>query len=151
MNTNMNFININGDDNDLFYRYKMPDIKIQYQSSGNGIKTNIININQISKSLQRDIKELSKAFNILLKTNCKYKENSLLINGRFEIQQLKEILNNYIQTFIICERCHLPETIYKIKKKYNKLYLICNACGNIKKLINDDLDLDKIKKYIISH
>lgn len=125
----MSFININNEIEDAFYRYKMPDIHSQFESSGNGIKTSILNINEIASSLQRDISEISKMFNVLLTTNSKYKEKRLILNGKFELNILKNVLTNYINIFILCKRCHLPETYYHVKKKHQKIYKLCNACG----------------------
>jgi hypothetical protein len=41
------------DNNDLYYRYKMPKLTAKIEGSGNGIKTVLTNMSAISKSLHR--------------------------------------------------------------------------------------------------
>lgn len=141
----MDFININGGTADPFYRYKMPEIVTQHESSGNGIKTNITNIHAIAKSLIREVEELRKFFNVYMQTNVKIKEHRLLINGSFSKSELESALSKYIETFVVCLRCKLPETSYGINKSKTKLYKRCGACGFKEKVE----DFDKLTKFII--
>ena len=129
------------------YRYKMPEIISCIEGRGNGIKSVILNINDIAKSLYRDANEISKYLSLSLNTPMKYnkKEKRLVLNGEFTKTQLSESLKKYIQQYIICNQCSLPETHYKIKTSIRK---ICNACGYRQKLHLDDSN-EKLNKYII--
>jgi translation initiation factor 5 len=46
-------INIGGQKNDRFYRYKMPDLAIKIEGKGKGMKTVLVNICAIAKALHR--------------------------------------------------------------------------------------------------
>lgn len=50
---NKKLINIRGvkENNDMAYRYKMPEINAITEGKGNGIKTNIINMVEIASAL----------------------------------------------------------------------------------------------------
>lgn len=46
-------INVNRNLSDQFYRYKMPKLLAKVEGKGNGIKTVIVNMVEIAKSLNR--------------------------------------------------------------------------------------------------
>lgn len=45
-------LNIPSTVDDLNYRYKMPRPELKIEGRGNGIKTNLVNLNDIAKSLR---------------------------------------------------------------------------------------------------
>ncbi len=46
-------INIRRDVDDMFYRYKMPKLQAKIEGKGNGIKTLVVNMVDVAKSLNR--------------------------------------------------------------------------------------------------
>lgn len=120
---------------DPFYRYKMPDLVIKIE----GIKTRIVNIEQIAKALSRESYELMKYFAYELGTNVK--DNAL--NGTFSHNDLSNLLSLYIDTFVLCYNCENPETKYIVMKQ--KLGMSCKACGNISEVTSQH----KIMKIIV--
>lgn len=46
-------VNINRTVDDIYYRYKMPKLVAKVEGKGNGIKTVIVNMVDIAKSLNR--------------------------------------------------------------------------------------------------
>ena len=132
-----------GDIDDASYRYKMPAIISMNEGSGNGVKTVILNIEEISRALYRDSTEIGKYLSLEMNTPMKYKkkEKRMVFNGQFTKSQLMECLKEYIKQYIICELCSLPETHYKIKKNIRKL---CDACGHREKVSGNE----KLNKYI---
>jgi translation initiation factor 5 len=64
----MTTLNIGGNQNDAFYRYKMPKLKSKIEGKGNGIKTVIPNMTEIGKSLARPPSYPTKFFGCELGT-----------------------------------------------------------------------------------
>ncbi len=52
-------INVNGSD-DPMYRYKMPKVARATEGRGNGIKTNVLNLEDIASALSRDPGHLTR-------------------------------------------------------------------------------------------
>jgi len=113
--------NINGS-SDEFFRYKMPKMLIKYEA--NGKKTIIRNIDDIAKSLKIPVDWVVHFFGIELACQAKYDEQfkKCVINGNHN--NLQDILIKFINKFILCSKCGLPELIY------SKKIISCNACGN---------------------
>ena len=49
----MAIVNISGQQNDIFYRYKMPKLEIKIERKGRSMKTVLVNICGIAKALHR--------------------------------------------------------------------------------------------------
>ena len=49
----MALLNVNRENSDAFYRYKMPALNAKVEGKGNGIKTVVVNMPEIAKALQR--------------------------------------------------------------------------------------------------
>lgn len=133
-------------------RYKMPIMQIIYE--GKDLKTLIINSLEISKALQIDHKYLEKYFAIELNTRTfiDNSRNCIGMKGQYNLNDLRNKLYLFIEIYILCDICKLPEIRYKNEK--NKLIKICNSCGNrniVKEYkLNEYFlkDYDKFKKYI---
>ncbi len=138
--------NISLSNEDQFFRYKMPKIIIKQESSGNGIKTAILNMKELSSSLQRDPSEINKFVQIQLNTSKTWnqKQNKLILKGGFSLSEIDEIILSYIKTFVLCNRCSLPETVYRISQKSIKKK--CAACGYKSKIIGYEKMLNYISK-----
>lgn len=116
----LELLNINGEDGDEFYRYKMPAIISQ---SLNNNTTIILNIDDISKSLNRDSVEIIS----FMKKKLNVGGNKSSISGKWSKQDLQKIIQIYIKENILCRSCGNPETIVEIKNKHK--YQKCIACG----------------------
>ncbi len=128
---------------DPTYRYKMPKLVSKTQSRGNGIKTVITNIHAISRALHRNSEEVLKYLGYTLCSHTKLGDEAV-VNGEFTQSLLQDRLAKYIDRFVLCPRCTLPETIYKIKQ--HQLYHECAACGEV-----SPIDDDKLTDYLIKH
>lgn len=49
----MALLNVNRENSDAFYRYKMPALMAKVEGKGNGIKTVVVNMPEVAKALQR--------------------------------------------------------------------------------------------------
>lgn len=121
--------NIGGDPNDPAYRYKMPRLEAKVEGRGNGIKTRIVNMEDIAKALHRDPAYITKFFGCEL--GAQTKENSkvstYIVNGQHDTKELDSKLDLFIQNWVLCKECGLPETDLAVSKGF--IYEICNACG----------------------
>ena len=127
-------MNIQGlkDINDPFYRYKMEKLNVVRQRN----KTVINNINKVCKDLDREpnllINFLKKKLNVALH----YKNNLLTMTALITYNQFELHLREFIDYYVLCEKCTLPETI--LISRQDIIYLDCKCCAyksvrNIKK------------------
>lgn len=71
---------------DEFFRYKMPTLKVQIQGSGNGIHTNIVNLDELAKAIKRPPEYI-----------CKYFGYKLGVQSREIIENLRSDSTNFIK------------------------------------------------------
>ena len=111
------------------YRYKMPRIIGKVEGRGNGIKTAIPNMVDVASSLHRPPGEVTKFFGCELGAQTTYNDDTerSIVNGAHETRVLQDKLSVYIEKFVLCPACKLPETSYKIKHEI--IYHNCLACG----------------------
>lgn len=124
-------INIAGETpvDDPEYRYKMPAVFGKIEGSGNGIKTAIPNITDVGTSLHRNPGEINKFFGTELGAQSRYTADTdrAIVNGAHTDAVLQDLMHKYIEKFVLCPNCGLPETEYKIKSE--TIYQKCAACG----------------------
>lgn len=127
----MTVVNIAGTTpvDDPSYRYKMPLVFGKVEGRGNGIKTVIPNISEVSLSLHRDAGEVNKFFGCELGAQTTYsvENDRAVVNGSHTDNALQSMIHKYIESFVLCPQCGLPETHYKIKD--GCIYHKCAACG----------------------
>ena len=116
-------LNIPSTVKDPHYRYKMPRIQIATQGSGNGIKTNWVNLPEVSNALKVPLEYPIKFIARELGSNTETKSNSFLINGSHNVEKMQELLDKFIKKYVLCQKCHLPEIHGKVcgKKRSNKI------------------------------
>lgn len=144
-------LNINGK-TDPSYRYKMNPIKFTINGKGNGIFTIIHNLNDIGKSINHPE-------NLLLKFLSTYfgsisNEEKCSITGSYTDVQLQNAIQIYINRFVLCPACCIPETIPILRKESKKNILLdlkCSACGKTSEVKTNNKTEDKIKDLIIKH
>jgi translation initiation factor 5 len=112
------------------YRYKMPVVYGKIEGRGNGIKTVIPNIADVALSLHRPPGEVNKFFGCELGAQTTYSAETdrAVVNGAHTDATLQTLIHRYIEVFVLCPQCGLPETDYKIKN--DCIYHKCAACGN---------------------
>ena len=111
------------------YRYRMPVVFGKVEGRGNGIKTVIPNVADVALSLHRSPAEVNKFFGCELGAQTSYneKDDRAVINGQHTDVQLQNMIHKYIEDFVICPNCRLPETDYKIRN--GCIFHRCAACG----------------------
>ena len=141
VNTSVTYVNIGEvHENDGYYRYKMPSIEIAIEGKGNGIKTRIVNIEDISYALQRPSRIIMKFYSLYLGTCVQDKG---ILRGFHTKDELTNTLNAFINTYVLCKTCTNPETTLKLKNDI--LRASCKACGQKHDII-DKKTIDSISK-----
>uniref|UniRef100_A0A915D1H9 Eukaryotic translation initiation factor 5 n=1 Tax=Ditylenchus dipsaci TaxID=166011 RepID=A0A915D1H9_9BILA len=124
-------INVNRSVIDPYYRYKMPRILAKVEGKGNGIKTVIANMTEISKALARPPTYPTKYFGCELgaQTNFDLKNDRYIVNGEHDASKLQDILDSFIKKFVLCPACDNPETTLTVKRSQT-IHSKCKACGH---------------------
>lgn len=121
----MAMVNVNRKVTDQFYRYKMPKIIAKVEGKGNGIKTVIVNMVDVAKALIRPPAYPTKFFGCELgaQTQIDKKNDRYIVNGSHSSEKLQEILDGFVEKFVLCEECDNPETSFVVQpKKKRKLH-----------------------------
>lgn len=113
----MTLINIGGNSNDIYYRYKRDIISIVTINKQGGL-TEITNMEKIQRQLQ-----VPDEFVVKFYRNIKKRGKSMVrpgvIRGEISVRELEKILEKMIVKYVLCPKCKLPE--------WNRE--VCNACG----------------------
>jgi len=145
-------MNMNGNDNDTGYRYKMPKFKVTIAGKGNGIYTIFSNIDAISKSINHPVEVIMKYLAVV--TGSSYIQARETITGPHEPAELKELIMEYNKHLVFCSKCGIPETVPTLSgnKKNPKLEFCCSACKHTTeaKSVNKRIEkgIDIIIKYL---
>ncbi|AGO14193.1 AaceriAER400Cp [[Ashbya] aceris (nom. inval.)] len=123
-------INICRDNNDPFYRYKMPPLQAKVEGKGNGIKTAVLNAADVARALNRPVAYIIKYFGFELgaQTSIAVDKDRYLVNGAHQPSKLQDVLDGFITKFVLCGSCKNPETEINITKD-DDLVRDCKACG----------------------
>jgi len=112
---------------DSHYRYTMAALECKVEGSGNGIYTKLTNLEEIGTDLKRDPSHMLKFFGFELATLTRTAQDNYIVNGKFTKDKLESALDIFIDKYILCGKCHNPET--KLKTKSGLVYLNCISCG----------------------
>jgi len=126
----MTTLNINRKVDDPFYRYKMPKLIAKVEGRGNGIKTVIPNMVEIAKSLARPSTYTTKYFGCELGAQTSWDEQAerYIVNGAHQDSDLQNLLDGFIEKFVLCPECSNPETKLKVSNS-KRIEQTCAACG----------------------
>ncbi|TFK74190.1 hypothetical protein BDN72DRAFT_789844 [Pluteus cervinus] len=130
---NSGFVNIRRNVDDKFYRYRMPLLTTKIEGKGNGIKTVVPNMSDVARALSRPPTYPTKFFGCELgaQTSFDEKNDRYIVNGAHNADRLRELLDTFIDKFVLCKSCKNPETELVILKSGRNEDIIrdCKACG----------------------
>jgi translation initiation factor 5 len=141
-------VNIRRDVDDKFYRYRMPLLLTKIEGKGNGIKTVIPNMSDVARALSRPPTYPTKFFGCELgaQTTFDEKNDRYIVNGAHDANKLRELLDGFIDKFVLCRSCKNPETDLIITKN-EMIIRDCKACGE-----RTDVDMKhKLTTFIIKN
>ena len=144
-------INMNGNDNDPTYRYRIPAFNVTIAGQGNGIYTVFKNIDDISKRMNHPKEVLMKYIASI--TGSNYNQSRDAITGSHTSNELKIIILQYIKFLVMCPECSIPETIPQIEgnKKNSTIKLCCFACKGENPIKQSNKQIDKGTDIIIKY
>lgn len=108
----------------------MPVLLTKIEGKGNGIKTVLPNMSDVSRSLSRPPTYTTKFFGCELGAQTSFDEKSdrYIVNGAHDAPKLRDLLDTFIVKFVLCGSCKNPETDLIITKSED-LIRDCKACG----------------------
>lgn len=136
-------LNIPSTIEDPSYRYKMPALQLRTEGRLNGVKTKIVNLEDVAKAIRVPPAYPLKFMGYELGTQLS--ESNMVINGDFKEAELRKLLDKFIEKYVLCPGCHYPEMVIKVKKEV--ITGGCNSCGWKDKLDN----AHKLAAYIIKN
>ena len=111
--------------NDPSYRYKMPKMVLKQESRLNGVKTNIVNIEDVAAALRVPSIAIMKYLCAELGANM---EQTSIIKGDHDYSKVLKHLDKFIDRYILCKGCNYPELKMFVEGK--DLKSSCNSCGH---------------------
>jgi len=146
----MAMVNIPSTNVDPDYRYQMPRLISKIEGRGNGIKTCIINMGDVARAIKRPPQYATKFFGSELGIPSHYSDKEgdgerCLIDGSHDISAFQGLLDEFIEKYICCEQCDLPELDLLIVK--GAVHGKCKACGWSSEMDNDH----RLANFITKH
>lgn len=124
-------INIPTHITDPGHRYKMHKMNLKVEGKGNGIMTNITNLEEIAKELRVPPSYPLKFFAMELGAISKTK-SGWIINGKRDMDTMMKLLDKFIAKYILCPVCQIPEMTLTVSK--DSIKGMCRSCGKTYKL-----------------
>lgn len=119
-------INIPNSVNDPSYRYKRDKIEITIQNTNGGI-TKLLNIDKIAVQLGTPQDEILKFLKKKANTSV-IEKNGPFLRKTETVENIENMLEDFIKKEILCPLCNNPEFIAKNVKK--TCIKTCKACGH---------------------
>lgn len=128
----MSKVNIQGLTNisDPFYRYKRERLNVVTARA----LMAITNMDSVASDLGRTSEMIIEFFKNRFGSSFKYKQKKLEYSAKIMSDDLEKALDEFIEFFVICEFCRLPETNMIIDNKKNTIDFDCRSCGKCSKI-----------------
>jgi translation initiation factor 2 subunit 2 len=104
-------------------RLTVPDASVQ----PDGAFTRLTNLDQIADTISRETDHVHSFVQRSLGTAGKLEEGVGRYNGRFSGSDLDSVLGDYMQEYVKCSECGLPDT--RLVRENRTPMLRCDACG----------------------
>lgn len=108
--------------------------------------SSLILISNRSLSLSLCSLDPTKFFGTVLGAQTNFDKNErYIVNGSHDSGKLQDILDGFIQKYVLCSNCKNPETDLHVSTKRQQISTTCKACGHFA-ILNTR---DKLSAYII--
>jgi translation initiation factor 2 subunit 2 len=92
-----------------------------------GMRTVVYNLKEIAEALNRDPQHLLKFLTREMATAATLQESRAIFKGKFYRDTFERLIRRYMEIFVICPVCNLPDT--RIVKEKRLSFIVCEACG----------------------
>jgi translation initiation factor 5 len=137
--------------NDPTYRYQMTPMDVKKERT----KVSISNLDQIARDLKLPSKDVLVTY-IGKKLSAKTKvdkvrsksgaHDRVILAGNMDPRTIADTIYPFIDAFVLCPTCRLPELDYSVKK--SALRAKCSACGFRGNLEGDKSGQSTLKKFV---
>lgn len=104
-------------------RLSVPGAEVQKD----GAFTRLTNLGEIADTLSRDPEHIHSMLQRELGTSGKFEEGRARYSGTFSASDFDAALEEYVEEFVLCSECGLPDT--RLVHEDRNLMLRCDACG----------------------
>jgi len=105
-------------------RFEIPAAEVIVQ----GNKTIIKNFDAITGKLRREPRHMARYLFKELAAPGSIDGGRLIINSKIHERAIVEKIRSYIETFLYCKQCKLPDTkLIEVERRL--MVMICEACG----------------------
>lgn len=127
---------------DPHYRYKMRKLIIKKEKT----KTSITNLKDVASDLKIPDASLIVAFiKKRLAIAINYKVDKAIITRDMDVGKIQPALYEFIDYFVLCKKCKLPELTYLLEKK--QLCTQCKGCGHFGSVESNQYTEKVIKEF----
>lgn len=125
-------LNIDRRVENVFYEHKMPPLYVRDWSAD---ETLLKNLEDVAKSLNRNPIYLLKFFGIELgvQTRVSVQPKHYFLFGKHDAMMLQDVLDRFIQQFVLCEKCASPNTKLRVSPDCTEIKMAC-WCGHETKI-----------------
>ena len=92
-----------------------------------GSRTILYNLKEISDRLKRDRARVLKFLAGEFATSGTMDGDRAIFQGKFTSSSFIQLIERYVNEFILCPVCHRPDTT--IARKERVYFIVCEACG----------------------
>jgi translation initiation factor 2 subunit 2 len=125
-------------------RLSLPDA----QTQPDGAFTRLTNLDGIGDTVSRDPEHVHSFVQRALGTAGKFEDGVGRYNGRFSGSDFDEVLTDYMEEYVLCSECGLPDT--RLVRENRTPMLRCDACGAFRPVAkrnrNTSRQRDQVKK-----
>jgi translation initiation factor 2 subunit 2 len=104
-------------------RFQIPELDVLIE----GKTTVVRNFSEIADAINRDQADILAYLLKELGTAGSSDGKRVIFKGKVATDQIKDRLDNYVSTYVLCSECMRPDT--KLVKDGRTLLLQCDACG----------------------
>lgn len=109
--------------------YRMPALITHYDSRSNSLQTQVSNLQDVAQALRVETCYILKYWEYELGVSTVESEmgERYTLSGHFPAAVLQAKLDQFIEKFVLCDRCKYPDI--KLVGKKGRLCSKCTACG----------------------